>query len=301
MIQDVFLSYANHHLGESPEKVNEVFDALKIALKGSNIEIEDLSQREFHEIAKHFIAFVKCSDLTSAQKLLETITPRDVSDRLPPADIVKIAFEGVFGSRDKYDPYGITHTYCTVGGCWWYSDRREVLGEQRFVGPDRLKCFECDQLIFENILNCIVEGQNDKDIPGLSFLMAELEVRSPVYSMRTPGPRYEMRPEDALKKGTGPYYYFGITPMNRFHHAKGWFGEHRGAWGEILLMQIVGYSLKEFLLHGNHRKLKRCPYCRQFFVAKDIKKLYCYSPTCKTEYERRKKQKQREEDPVTYY
>lgn len=48
------------------------------------------------------------------------------------------------------------------------------------------------------------------------------------------------------------------------------------------------------------KRLKQCPYCSRLFIANDSKKLHCYSEKCDKEYEKKKKQKQRNDDPVTY-
>ncbi|MBW1774443.1 MAG: hypothetical protein JRJ82_16365 [Deltaproteobacteria bacterium] len=74
----------------------------------------------------------------------------------------------------------------------------------------------------------------------------------------------------------------------------------RFAFQRLVKDFMVGYSLSKFLLKNDRRKLKKCPYCDKFFIAKDIKRKRCYSDDCRKTYEREKKRKQREEDPVTY-
>jgi len=68
----------------------------------------------------------------------------------------------------------------------------------------------------------------------------------------------------------------------------------------VLILQTVGYSLVKFLERYDQRKIKRCPYCKKFFIAKNKTKKYCYDPECNRRYERSKKRKQREDDPVKY-
>jgi predicted RNA-binding Zn ribbon-like protein len=64
----------------------------------------------------------------------------------------------------------------------------------------------------------------------------------------------------------------------------------------------ITYSLIEFLLNYDRRKLKRCPYCNNFFIAKSInRKTRCYSKDCEKAYQRDKKRKQREKEPDIYY
>jgi hypothetical protein len=65
--------------------------------------------------------------------------------------------------------------------------------------------------------------------------------------------------------------------------------------------EIIAYCMFEYLPSAdNERKLKKCPYCQNFFIAKDIRRSKCYSSECSKEYEREKKQKQRSDDPVKY-
>jgi hypothetical protein len=67
------------------------------------------------------------------------------------------------------------------------------------------------------------------------------------------------------------------------------------------LYNLACHSLFVFLRVSNNRKrLKRCPYCKIFFIAKDMKRKICYSNECFTEYKRLEKQKQRKNDPVKY-
>ena len=48
-------------------------------------------------------------------------------------------------------------------------------------------------------------------------------------------------------------------------------------------------------------RIKKCQYCRSFFYANDIRRVTrCYSDDCEKAYQRIKKQKQREKDPVKY-
>jgi hypothetical protein len=67
------------------------------------------------------------------------------------------------------------------------------------------------------------------------------------------------------------------------------------------LISVVSYSLVEFLRKNNFKKLKICPFCNNFFIAKDIKReKRCYSKECEKAYQREKKRKQREKDPLRY-
>lgn len=75
---------------------------------------------------------------------------------------------------------------------------------------------------------------------------------------------------------------------------------------EYMIMVTPGWlkyscrSLLDYLCEGNLKQLKRCPYCNKYFIAKDSKRKRCYSESCAREYEKEKKQKQRNDDPVKY-
>jgi len=67
------------------------------------------------------------------------------------------------------------------------------------------------------------------------------------------------------------------------------------------LYNLACHSLISFLsVRGNLQKIKQCPYCKLFFIAKDAKRINCYENKCVKEDRRLRKQKQRDEDPVKY-
>jgi len=71
---------------------------------------------------------------------------------------------------------------------------------------------------------------------------------------------------------------------------------------ESTFLLPITYFLIEFILNYDRRKLKCCPYCDKFFIAKSInRKTRCYKPDCEKAYQRYKKRKQREKEPDIYY
>lgn len=59
-------------------------------------------------------------------------------------------------------------------------------------------------------------------------------------------------------------------------------------------------SLLDYLCEGNLKQLKRCPYCRQYFIAKDAKRKICYDKKCRNNYHSSDMKKRRDKDPVKY-
>lgn len=63
---------------------------------------------------------------------------------------------------------------------------------------------------------------------------------------------------------------------------------------------IIFCFFKFFREENNHKYIKKCISCDDFFIAEDTRRTKCYSSECMKKYEREKKRKQRENDPVTY-
>ncbi|MBF0227595.1 MAG: hypothetical protein HQK76_19280 [Desulfobacterales bacterium] len=50
---------------------------------------------------------------------------------------------------------------------------------------------------------------------------------------------------------------------------------------------IIGISLLKFLeVKNNYKKIKLCPVCNKFFIAKDTKREFCYSKACEQKYKK---------------
>lgn len=62
----------------------------------------------------------------------------------------------------------------------------------------------------------------------------------------------------------------------------------------------VPSSLIEFLMTDDLQRLKKCPFCMKFFIAKDAKRKICYKQACRNEYHRKDMANRRNIDPVKY-
>jgi len=66
------------------------------------------------------------------------------------------------------------------------------------------------------------------------------------------------------------------------------------------LQRVFCFFIIEYIRHFKAKSLRRCPYCKEFFIAKHSKRQRCYSTACGKVYERLKKRKQRELEPEIY-
>ncbi|RJQ27691.1 hypothetical protein C4565_04900 [Candidatus Parcubacteria bacterium] len=68
----------------------------------------------------------------------------------------------------------------------------------------------------------------------------------------------------------------------------------------IPVFNLACYRLSTLLGDGGGCRIKKCPLCEKFFIAKDVKRKRCYGADCKKIYEREKKRRQRKDEPDIY-
>ena len=67
------------------------------------------------------------------------------------------------------------------------------------------------------------------------------------------------------------------------------------------IVRITSFAFFEFFLETkNFNRIKNCSTCKQFFVARDLKRRICYSEGCRRKYHRNDMRKRRDQDPVKY-
>jgi len=160
------------------------------------------------------------------------------------------------------------------------------------------KCYECYQFFFWDILLQITDGKEYTDMPDfyfeeMAFWSSEISAVKIEPIICEARPNEEGTFQNLLKK-----YIHHLVSFDSF--IKGPIGNTAHPFNDFVLA-LVFFSLTEFLVHNDRRKIKKCDYCENFFIAKDIKRTTrCYSPKCEREYQKEKKRKQREKDPVKY-
>ena len=63
---------------------------------------------------------------------------------------------------------------------------------------------------------------------------------------------------------------------------------------------VLSYLFVEYLRNHGPRRIRKCPYCNKYFLAKHARRERCYSKECEKKYQRLKKRKQRELEPEIY-
>ena len=311
MIQDLFLAYANHSFRESSENLRTVFEAILEHVSPDPPEYEgikveplgDLRTRT-KQLVDEIIYFASLKDAKFAEKRLKT-------ERKKQPLLADHAFEIVYGYRTD-----------SCEGCIWIGKNPGLFKQKGLVDTTEINCLECAQLTFICVLLNIVEGKEYKDMMLRDPFKMDERVKN-IYNDIARGER-EFMVGDAYRAGRSfldlletvhdnvviktvirnnqlrretMFDMRGLLP-NEFSRYTHYTPRHRF---ELFLNSVMGFSLVEFLLNNDRRKLKRCAYCGQFFVAKDIRRQRCSSPECEKTYQRLKKQSQRRRDPVKYY
>jgi len=378
MEEPVFITYANSNLTENPEVFYQLFEYFK------NINEQHPTTglpRIFYQtevIIKYFVRFAKADGIESAREILKKesqehllatckegyekgqlrkLSEEEVDEMredwviasLEISPEVRLAFEAVFGYRDDFCENGScfeSRDELGKGGpCPKFIERIFAFDRELLRGENRLKCYECHQMMFKKILEGVTKGIPYSAIPE-RFITNE-------YCVASFTPEIGHQDNDTIvepgKKKDGKMVYWvtfrerliGLlsnapksTMIRLFHFPLGqkesiqefrrvimpaqlYDRYHKRVdrvrkgdenprvlalfFCELFNNTILAYNLAEFLVKNGSERIKQCPYCEKFYIAKDIKRQRCYSKKCQREYERQRKQKQREDDPVKYY
>jgi len=293
-IENFFLEYAIQPLRDNPEvlrnivseivfrddvnyvqeDVGEFFDIVRAILflveeKEAGLDEESFNIIAFSKIAKE-IPHTKWDDLSKRAKLKYEFITDDVLVHF--LSIFDIAYQTVHG--------------CNLNVCRFKYERQEKLIPDRFKDSANLKCYECDQLHFVNILSEIVSG---KELPNIDWFEFFMDLMNNNIFIRP------MTGLTRIKERKGNFYWhlqeneIVVFPLN--------FHDHRNvkeiqilkekfmfypSYGDIngfrlSLVSAAFYSLITFLMHDDRRKLKLCHWCKKFFIALriDPRRKYC--------------------------
>ena len=165
------------------------------------------------------------------------------------------AVEAIYGFRDGY-----CETYCPHR-----KKREELIGVEHFNGPDRIKCYVCDQHFFVNILHKLIAGKEYSEIDD--FQLYELSVKKKTNLNINIFPSVEDKDyQEHFKELLEGYlnrssdYDLSIFSILEMENIKNHFAKS--------LQVIIGYSLKSFLVDDGRSKLHRCEKCQAFYVTK---------------------------------
>jgi ribosomal protein S27AE len=260
--EDIFLAYANTPLRGNPRGLYNTLGEMKKHFFWKQWEREfDLYIEKIIEMDKTPYSIELKRDL--AQEL------SDLSKRLPnnrPSS--KKDLSTLFRFWALFEVHGRKITNCNIDGdddldapffCDW--------GAFRGRRPYTEKCYVCDQKHFSFILGRLTTG-NAPHTSDIGLLNEYFDYTAQLHYFSKGGELLpDLRPIESLL----------INPLvgewRSSFVRKGW----RWPLPAIFRGAVAGGLLK-FLRDNDSRKLKQCPYCGEFFVAKHIKREFCYPP-----------------------
>lgn len=320
MIEDIFLTYANHSLRDNPEKLYEVFEKFK-----SLNEVAPYCESAIWQIIKHFTNFIKggfqplsddfCQDDLEPDKhceALDAVVFKDIREATKRIDELKRGLDElkiddelrntrreyedskraakVFGYKvADYSPqylriaykgvYGYRGGYCEAI-CPGRENRRRVVGEDKFTGQDRIHCYECDQFVFRYMLKGLVRGREYREIPDMEHYI--VSAGRNFHKMGCIG-------ETSLDSPFKEQVILRVV----YRHPFGPLIREITSFSSIFFGSIVAYSLAEWLLNNDRRKLRLCRECNRYYTSSYVPSprkpsKYC-SDKCRLSFHNRKR------------
>jgi hypothetical protein len=311
MLDEFFLYYANWNLREDPTQLRGlVYEITVRDEKLGGVEFVQEEVDEYGDITRAIIFLVRKekvshndSDwlesfgienlLTIAQEipyenrkdLVEAVMQRHKSIFKDPANkhilsrmlgIYDMAFSSIYGHD-----YGMCLTELL-------NHRVELFGSEAFEGPQKLKCYECDQLHFIDILKKIIEGKKYNQIDWLETF---IDISNNVIKFRREVEIYKSRPDRTNKKLHSVALKENKIveiPLNldEIFHTDSFKAPHVFFINSFRqsLISAAFYSLTEFLLQNDRRKLKFCDGCYKFYISKTIRNQRFCSSKCRMKF-----------------
>jgi hypothetical protein len=290
-LEDIFLTFCNLQLKGNPNKISKV---IKVAEQHFRIHPE--TKGYITEVISHMERFESNFDMRNSSIIDEIHNEWSEHERVIDESPDMIGLNSVYG----YLYEGCNRCPTNI----WHPTE---LCEDYEIG--QFKCYECSQIQFKHLLGeTISKGPFYAKRSGTKTKVGDIMI----------GPLLEIHSDQGvvrkfLEFATGAYKFYrksiGYEGWIEKSNVKTIFfpiplleiGDNSIFRINDFLFGIAGISLIEYLFENDIKKIKQCPYCEKFFIAKDIRReSRCYSEKCEKVYQRYKKRKQREKDPVKY-
>jgi len=283
----IFIEFVNTPLRNNPEGLYATLRQIKIYLTPLHREIEkkvdhlvklsnqpyDKRFKKIHKDAR--MAFGKRMEMKEqlieemqreekfyaiTDRIIEEITdeipesvdfclPRPVDELMEEAhkdpETIMDVMKGVYGSQLMGCDY---HPEKNPFGCRWGDVRR------RIFETEELKCYECDHEHFVYILKGLTEGKEYSEIIGMKLLLESSRLSPPAVRI--------FQDNNSQFKETIELNSHNLSYGGMMSFPKVFYG-------------TVTQSLISFLIHNDRRRLKRCPVCEKFFIAKNANRDIC--------------------------
>jgi hypothetical protein len=276
---------------ENSDNLYKVLDEINSSLH----PMYELTENMRKGLFAFVISMSKTDNPEEAKKLKDEIVFEYEKEGYNQLELPEVAYYAVYGYQQLEEWCG--ESCCITNGISMHS----VLKQSDFKADIQLKCYECNQLQFINVLSSLVRGDYEK----LNKLYRELldSRKDSLKINRT----YHHNNAIYLRNNLLNRAYKSIMPKLNISDTGeleksyiltdvGLIGSHYDIESRFnsYLNSLLGFSLSEFIINKDLRKLKLCQRCNIFFIAKKKDKRIKYCPTCS------KKNKMTKEDRREY-
>jgi len=276
MLNNFFLIYANNSFIDDSDNLYKILDEIKSSL---SIKNEGFIDDSFGFIFDNIIAFAKDNDPEIADQRRATIINQWINSskknehykennitytiiqkalqKMPKSKYLDIAYEAVYKYRNGYcedKDFGC----CLINNI----NLDELLQKHNLKPNTRLMCFECHQLLFVDLMHALSQGQYSDLISSHFIHQKKIIPRSSIKEMTS----YKGHSLFSLLKNS--YTCVGLDleiskngnlKQTHFLNFTGLFqcdDFNRGDSFNDFMTQLIGYSLTEFIIKNDLRKLK---------------------------------------------
>lgn len=319
-IQKIFLSYANTPLLDDAEQIYGLFETIK------NCSSEQQQLPTKSQILVYTKDWLP-SDLDQIlREIVELSNEGEDKGRIRNASMNAIAQGPMdYDLKRRNIAFGAVYGYldidCSI--CYYnsLSQRRQsvidLYGQNLLRGPNRLKCYECDQIHFLWTLDQLINYPESGDILGLfdyrdaincnaksTVSTVQIKKESPPVSQSEeerdfcPSKNfYDPRKNPSI---ISKYLFIESYAPSRLLQKSRFFQNKSDDIRDTpnlykysfsnLTVSIFGYSLIQFLENNDRRRLKRCDFCKTIYFASKVNQKYCKicSPKCKMTRDKRR-------------
>lgn len=311
-LYDIFLTYANFPFYSDQRNVWKFYEAIKkfdkqqteLVLDSEYFHIVNgsIATLDFNNICKHLVkesAKYKdqaLSDYHRFKKQLSSGGFNPFSEFFPP-DCYKIAFSAAWGFCSDY-----TCKTCKYNEIdqRYETARAQYKKDYRTVGR-RIKCYECDQAAFIYILNQLIDQGDEAFSNGTMDDIIDTLIESRNLYSKSVVCAEKTWKNGVLNTSTGNFKEITIFDPSQHFSRFRFHGSSPAYLFSTFIFSILGFSFLSFLKELGADNLKKCPYCGDFFISKDVKrKKRCYKKDCEKAYRRDAKRIYRIINPATH-
>ena len=242
MTDDIFIKYVNSPLENDPTALHGIYDLISLS-----VSIPPEYNSETRQMIDLIVKFSEFNNYVEAkQHCIEKM--EHTSNRF----VLASAFSDVYGYTEDHCPKTCP---CLGGGI----DKAMAIGSEHFGDKNHLKCYECNQKYVQYVVGEIIDHKDISKIVGLlNFLSIGGQLFRSEYSIEK-----SKDGQNEIVKEKNIYYplYQNLS-----------FG--------LFLGSAVSYSLTEFLIKSDRRKLNRCERCNEVFISNKNDKRIKYCPVC---------------------